>query len=185
MGCSLDAGEKIFIPGRTHIVRPNGIENGFFLEYKQIENNMSDILDKAKKFIKETKYSGLFSMEFLRGKDGQIYFTEMNFRNDGNSFCVTAAGFNLPLVWYNHCLNRSIESIVNRKFQNKVCLFPENKCFSALLRKEITLREFISYLRRADCYYLFYRHDWMPVISYWYNDILSTVWVILKKFFHK
>ena len=25
---------------------------------------------------------------------------EINFRNDGNAICVTAAGFNLPYIWY-------------------------------------------------------------------------------------
>lgn len=34
-----------------------------------------------------------------------MYFLETNFRNDGNAFCVTESGVNLPVVWVKACLN--------------------------------------------------------------------------------
>ena len=41
-------------------------------------------------------------MEFIHGKDGKDYFMEINYRDDGNSICVTSFGLNLP---YLYCLS--------------------------------------------------------------------------------
>lgn len=100
LGVSLDGGNEIIIPGHTHIDRPNGIQNTFYFHYKENDETFDEILNKSFRFIKKTRYSGLFSIEFLRDKDGVDYFLEMNFRNDGNAICVTDAGYNLPYIWY-------------------------------------------------------------------------------------
>ena len=81
MGCSLKGGDEVFIPGRTHIDRPNGMDNTFFLRFAKCENEFNDTIEKAIEFVRKTKYTGPFSIEFLRDKnDGKNYFTEMNFR---------------------------------------------------------------------------------------------------------
>lgn len=48
--------------------------------------------------MKETGYNGLFDVEFLLGKDGVLYFTEVNFRTDGAIYKLTQ-GVNLPAEW--------------------------------------------------------------------------------------
>lgn len=48
--------------------------------------------------MKETGYNGLFDVEFLLGKDGVLYFTEVNFRADGAIYKLTQ-GVNLPVEW--------------------------------------------------------------------------------------
>ena len=48
--------------------------------------------------IKETKYQGLFDIEFLVGEDGKKYFMEVNFRVDGAIYKL-AHGINLPDYW--------------------------------------------------------------------------------------
>jgi D-aspartate ligase len=93
IGCSINKGENVLIPGRTHINRSNGLDNTFFLSFDKCEKAMAPLVQKAVEFVKQTKYTGTFSMEFLRDKnDGKDYFTEMNFRNDGNAFCATWGG---------------------------------------------------------------------------------------------
>ena len=76
-GLSLNAGEKIIIPGHSHIHRP-GIQNEYYFPYIENDESFADTLSKKKAFITATRYSGLFSVEFLRGKDGKDYFLEMN-----------------------------------------------------------------------------------------------------------
>lgn len=48
----------------------------------------------------------MFSIEFMRDKIGVDYFMEMNFRNNGNSICVTNSGVNLPMIWYENSIGK-------------------------------------------------------------------------------
>ena len=109
MGCSLDGGEIIIIPGVSNIIRPTKSSNIGFLHYLQLDNTYNDSLAHSISFIQTIKYSGLFSVEFIRDKDGKDWFLEMNFRNDGNTIAVMNAGVNLPFIWYLHCNGEDIE----------------------------------------------------------------------------
>ena len=53
---------------------------------------------KLVSLIKDTGYEGLFEIEFLEGKDGELYFTEVNFRADGGLYQLSY-GINLPAAW--------------------------------------------------------------------------------------
>lgn len=103
IGCSLDCGKTVIIPGRARIVSQPLCTNTGFLKYEHLDG--TEPIKECKRFLEKISYSGLFSMEFLRGKDGNDYFMEINFRNDGNSICVTEAGVNLSYIWYAHCCN--------------------------------------------------------------------------------
>lgn len=105
IGCSLNSGETIIVPGVSIILRQPSNTNTGFLKYVSLKEFQYSGIENCKQFIKTIGYSGLFSMEFLRGKDGKDYFMEINMRNDGNAICVTAAGVNLPymvfiLYWF-------------------------------------------------------------------------------------
>ena len=97
IGCS--TGLDVIIPGVSIILRPCKGSNTSFLYYKSIEDGFCEI-EKCVEFVKATGYKGLFSIEFLRDKEGRDYFMEITFRNDGNAICVTEAGVNLPYIWY-------------------------------------------------------------------------------------
>lgn len=51
-------------------------------------------LKQLKEFIKSYNYSGLFSVEFIVSGE-QIYFLEINFRNDGNGYFPGKGGVNI------------------------------------------------------------------------------------------
>ena len=72
LGCSLNNGEHVIISGRTHIDRPNGIDNTFFLKFDKVEPEFNETLKKAEEFIERTGYSGTFSIEFLKEPVGGI-----------------------------------------------------------------------------------------------------------------
>ena len=98
IGCSLDGGKNILIPGFTKILRQPKNTNTGYLLYSPITDLEYD-RESVEKFIQKIGYSGLFSVEFIRGKDGKDYFLEINMRNDGNAYCVKSAGVNLPYIW--------------------------------------------------------------------------------------
>ena len=98
IGCSLRGGKEIIIPGMSRIIRSQPNTNTGFLEYGPIEAFYNNTVERSKQYIKDCSYSGLFSIEFIRSKNDEVYFLEINFRNDGNAYCVTAAGVNLPVM---------------------------------------------------------------------------------------
>lgn len=173
LGCSLKGGGEIIIPGRTHIYRPNGMDNTFFLRFDKCERELDNIIEKAKLFIKETGYSGPFSLEFLHDKNGNNYFTEMNFRNDGNAYCVTSAGTNIPYIFYLSQIGKDYQEELKRSDIRTTYLCPEVYYFTCLLSGELGFREWYQNMKRATCYTTYFKTD--KKVFFWF------VWLSLKK----
>lgn len=163
LGCSLNGGEKIIIPGRTHIDVTTHFNNITFLKYtgsKVIED--STTLTNTEKFIQHTGYSGLFSVEFMHGKDGKDYFLEMNFRNDGNGIVVTAAGTNLPFIWYLYNSGDDYVSEIKKSVVKETYSVPEDSYLISMLQGDITYREWRRNMKKANCYISYFKGDTKP-----------------------
>lgn len=172
LGCSINSGEDIIIPGRTNVDRPNGIDNTFFLQFHECEDKYNDVIEKTKKFIRKTRYSGLFSVEFIVSKTGEIFFTEMNFRNDGNAICVTASGTNLPYIYYLSCIGGDYQREIDNSFVHSVYLVPELSYLIRMFKGEFTFREWCKNMRKANCYTTFFMNDkrsffWFIALAIW------------------
>lgn len=68
-----------------------------------------ELCKKVRKLMKETRYSGIFSIDLLIEKDGKIYFLEVNFRNSAWSYPSTCAGVNLPVIWAKSILGNKLD----------------------------------------------------------------------------
>lgn len=159
IGCSLDGGEMVIIPGVSHVIRPSNCSNTGFLTYRLLDESYP--VGLAKTFLKQIGYSGLFSMEFLRDKSGNDYFMEINFRNDGNSICVTASGVNLPYIWYLHNSGQDIAGEPTA-LQKEVYVMPEFDDFVNVLKRKISLFQWIGDVRRTDCFMEYDKSDTRP-----------------------
>lgn len=162
MGCSMYETNEVIIPGRSCLDRPKEINNEFFLEYDKCDDTYKDCLRKTEQFIKETKYSGLFSVEYLRDKNGVDYFMEMNFRNDGNSICVTDSGTNLPYLWYLYYSGGDYKEELNQSTIRKIYWQPEFWYFSYIFSGEISWKEWYRNLRRTNSYSNYFKNDKRP-----------------------
>lgn len=170
IGLSLNNGETVIIPGVSRCIRPCPGTNTGFLHYENLDA-VGVPLDSCKNFVKAVGYSGLFSIELLRGKDGKDYFMEMNFRNDGNSICVTKSGFNLPYFWYLANTGEDYQERLAKSTLTPIYVMPEFddfRCF--VLTRKIKLVQWISDVRRTDAFMEFDREDIMPF------------WILLKAF---
>lgn len=174
LGCSFGAGDMVLIPGRTHIDRPNGLDNTFFLWFDSYEPVFEDTVLKVKNFIKRTGFSGPFSVEFLRDKnDGKNYFTEMNYRNDGNAICVTKSGMNIPYIYYLYCIGGDYIKEIQQSSIHKVYLLPEFYYFKRMLVGEFGFKEWMSNVRKTDVCTTFFK-----------DDIIPFLWFVLQIFDH-
>ena len=160
IGCSMSAGERVIIPGFTKLIRqPNNTNTGYlrYSHYSKLDFNYSI----AEKFVKDIGYSGLFSLEFLRGKDGKNYFMEINMRNDGNGYCVTEFGINLPYVWYIHCIGKYFD-IPEINSEASVLFMPELNDIKNV--KSVGIFKWLQECFSADCHATFKLNDPLPFI---------------------
>lgn len=166
LGCSLGYGEEIVISGRTHVDRPNGIDNTFFLRFDKTEPEFKETEDKVREFIRQTGYSGTFSVEFLKGKDGVDYFTEMNFRNDGNAVCQTAAGINIPYIYYLYHSGGDYKKELEQSTVKTIWLMPELFYLQFFFQREFGLKEWWSNMKKANCYTTYFKEDKKPFFAF-------------------
>lgn len=181
LGCSLNSGEEVIISGRTHIDRPNGIDNTFFLKFDKLEPWFQDIVSKSIEFVKATKYSGTFSIEYLHDINGCDYFTEMNFRNDGNAICQTAAGVNIPYIYYLYYSNGDYKEELCNSTVRPIYLMPEIYYFKCLTYGEFGLKEWWHNMKRTDCFITYFKGDTKPFWGCIRREISSMLKNKLKR----
>ncbi len=162
IGLSLNGGEEVVIPGVSHVLRPAETTNTGFLRYEPLDSQYQEVLETGKKFLKATGYSGLFSLEFLRGNDGRDYFMEINFRNDGNGICVTASGVNLPYIWYLYNSGGDYWNEIEKSKVKTVYVMPEFADISLIAHHKLGLKNWLKDVRRTDRFMEYDKHDKAP-----------------------
>jgi len=163
IGCSLDLGREVIIPGDTYIEPGNGFNNLTYLKYKKGKVLEAPItLQLCKDFVRETGYSGLFSVEFMQGKDGKDYFLEMNFRNDGNGAVVTAAGTNLPYIWYLYCTGGDYQNEIRQSTVKEVYSAPEDSYFLSMVEGRLSFAEWRNNMKKVESYITYFPGDTKP-----------------------
>jgi predicted ATP-grasp superfamily ATP-dependent carboligase len=160
IGCSLNGGETIIIPGFTEIIRSTSTTNTGFLKYRSIEELCYE-KQKCINFIKECNYSGLFSLEFIRGKDGKDYFLEINFRNDGNAYSVTASGVNLPYIWVSSNAGIDFSDELSKKIKT-IVIMPELVDIFHVIKRNISLVQWIKDVKSTDSFLYYDKNDMQP-----------------------
>lgn len=166
IGCSLNSGEEVIIPGCTHIETTTGFNNLVFLRYDKYDASFEKTVEDSKRFVKETGHSGLFSIEFMRGKDGKDYFLEMNFRNDGNGIAVTSSGTNLPYIWYLYASGGDYQSEIANSSVKTTYMMPEFSFLMSVFNGEVSLKEWLSDKKKTTCYLTKFKDDMGPWRAY-------------------
>ena len=73
---------------------------GYYSPYYKCEPFKDETLkSKLNSMLEEVGFEGLFEIEFLVDKDGEMYFSEINFRNSPWSHSSSIAGNPLPSLW--------------------------------------------------------------------------------------
>lgn len=183
IGASIEGGETIVIPGHSHIERPGGVQNTYFFPYRENDDSFKDTLELAMTFVRRTGYSGLFSMEFIRGQDDKDYFLEMNFRNDGNAICVTDAGYNLPYIWYLYAIGGDYKYEISNSNYKPVFFCPEFFYFKDYVYGEISFLTWLKGMVKANSYTDYWKGDnhlyWLKM-AYFILSQLKVRWNVIR-----
>lgn len=125
--------------------------------------------------MKETKYNGLFDVEFLKSIDGTLYFMEINFRVDGEVYKLSP-GINLPAEWCRLVLLDNNELPDNLTTGKQLFSgISETQDFSEnVLSGNMNFFRWIKQFFQADKYILINFRDPLPVFV--------KLWVIVKRY---
>lgn len=180
IGCSLFGGEEVIIPGYSRILRQSESSNTGFLVYDVLDSAFGPVIDSIKALFQTMEFSGLFSAEFIRGIDGNDYFLEINFRNDGNAISVTHSGVNLPLLWYKSCCGMDYIKEINSV--HKELVMPEFQELGLYGSGSITLKRLLGDMSSATSYMDYAPDDPKPTKGWlvYYTLLLK---VIIKRIF--
>lgn len=169
IGCSLNDGKEVIIPGMSKIIRSQPNTNTGFLEYGPIDPFYYDSVEKAKLIIKDCHYSGLFSFEIIRGYDDKVWFLEINFRNDGNAWCTTKSGTNLPVIWVKSCLGEDYKDEIHAPRQ--ILMMPEFQDIKLVLQRKVSLHRWLKDWRNTNYFMEYDKNDPKPFWQYIFDKI--------------
>ena len=180
LGCSLDHGNKVYVPGVIRKIRewPDKRGSSSFSVICSLEEYgiSKDVIDK---FIRSLAYEGLFSIEFV-SKDGVNYFLEVNLRNDGNGYISTAMGLNLPYIYYSYSLNRN--TAIEEELMKYPFYFMEDFTdIKHVLHRNIKLTEWIQCFNKVNCFLCYNSKDLKPFYCKLKNVILDYCRSLVKK----
>lgn len=162
MGCTYKD-RNVYIPLSDRMVKFNRyLQDTSTVSYiEPLDLEISKEVKKIESLMREVKYVGLFSVEFMHNKqDGEIYFTEINFRNDGENAFIVHEGVNLPFLHY-----QDLKDLPKRVFtpttKSKKYIW-ESIHFNALIYKQISVFEWIHDLIGADGFLYYFKEDKKP-----------------------
>lgn len=139
----------IFVPG--YILKHRDFLGGTtYSSVKKHDLRTEQLVAYSAKILRKIGYEGLFGVEAMfNGKD--YVFIELNLRNDATCYSMAVAGVNLPAMY--------IASLDGTKIQSnsitEITSMVENKDFSHVIRRNISIGQWIKELKGAKCKYIY------------------------------
>lgn len=172
MGCAFKNGH-VYIPLTDRPIKFNHkLHEASTINYiEPIAGEIAVEVEKIKTLMNDVGYVGLFSVEFMHDKSKDIvYFTEINFRNDGTNSFIVHCGVNLPYLHYQDLLDLP-HKIYTPISKTKKYIW-EGIHFSNLITRGITFREWFSDLKGVDGFLYYFKDDKAPFFYQFVNKIL-------------
>ena len=171
IGLSLNKGNNIIIPGITKVIwSASNNSNTGIVEIRPIDPRYQTLINQVTQFIQSFEYTGSFSVEFLKSKNGTYFFMEINFRNDGNAIVVTAAGVNLPQIWWEYHNSQQKYKINKCQIRQKTIATPFWNMLPCA-RKENSIFKMIKYSMRSKIFMDFTLFDPEPFFLQLYQRL--------------
>lgn len=137
--------------------------------------------------FKEIGYDGIFEVEFMVDAKEKLWFLEINFRSSTWNYAATKLGMNLPILWADAQLHGGFSQNVEKKIPSGYKAMAELPDFGwRVLKKRISLKEWINEVKTCDCLYFYNKQDMKPFRSAVFWKVENKIAkVINKKIFGK
>ena len=155
-------GKEVIIPGVMEILlMGKGNDNGVACRGKIMPlSEFEELIEKFKTLILNVGYIGLFDIDFYLSK-GVYYFSEINLRIGGSGCAVLKMGVNLPAMYVNIMLGKSINGMA--KMINKIGFFVNERiCMDNWYNGFFSTKTFRKILHAGDISFVKDDEDPMP-----------------------
>lgn len=129
-------------------------------------------IDNVRSLLQQTNYSGPFSIEFGH-ENGNNYFFEINFRNDGTSHYPLGAGVNIASAYINDIIPTNVNHIEYE-------MIDETGDLRRVLTKELSFSQWYKKFRDAGSYRFYYKGDTNLIFPLTYMFISRTIGKIFR-----
>jgi len=174
-GVSYNYGEDVYLPLQVLSYRQH--KNGYgTYKFAEPYNSGEELKQSIQGLLKEIGYSGVFEVEFLLGRDGQLYFLEINLRFTLFNYLLPQMGTNLGLIWAQAELEGILytENILVSKKPLSV-IYDDRDFQLSVLNGEIRWYHQLRDFMQSDYYLIWNKKDVKPVAAYWYRRLKSIV----------
>ena len=142
---------------------------GNYMRFLPYENQ--EIKDKLTEILRRCHYTGIFDAECLIGKDNEIYFLEINFRNSAWGYAYTYGGINSVYYWAK-CMLEGPDGMKDCNYRKKpFTAMSELADLSSIAHMPDV--SYITWLRQfmeCDCPYYYNKNDKLPFYhAMWYK----------------
>lgn len=163
-GFSSNSGNDMFIAIRSSY---NYLLPDQYSPYMTIKNVPdSELQNKLKALLREIGFEGIFEIELLEGKDGNLYFLEINFRNSTWSYAATKAGMSLPVLWAESMLSGKIDYTKKKVIPDGFMAMVEPHDFQVRVKShKISLLKWLIEFKNCKCHYYVNIRDMGPIWS--------------------
>ena len=175
MGCAYK-NHEIYIPLSNRMVKFNrNLQDTSTVSYiEPLDSEIAIEVLKIKKLLAEIGYVGLFSVEFMHCKsDDKIYFTEINFRNDGENSFIVHCGVNLPFLHYQDLCGFEKKNYSPITKSKKYIW--EGIHFSGLIKKDQSFMNWLSDFKGVDGFLYYFKDDKKPFFYQFANKLLERL----------
>lgn len=176
-GLSINGGEELYMPIQSSYLRFSPKSYGNYVLFEDYKEH--ELYNKIQELFKKTKFSGIFSIEFLRDQDDHFYFLEINFRNSTWSYAHTVEGINLPVIWAKSVLAGHLDvTDVKIKKVPFTGLVEYADFKESVLHRKVSLKQWLKEFKSCDCCFTYNKKDPKPFRKY----IKAEIWRMTKKF---
>ena len=173
-GVSIHGGEYVYMPLKCHYIRFTDKAYGNFMTMFPFEDGKTKNL--ITEIIHATKFTGIFSIEFLVTKDDELVFLEVNFRNSTWCYSATYAGANLPIIWARAVLKGCRDLTDVTVNSEPFTAMAELADFNDHVRHgSLSIRQWLKDFRNCPCTYVYDSNNRKP--------FFTLVWHSLKLLF--
>lgn len=151
---------------------------GFYNIFSRCKHD--ELYDKILDMIRETKYQGLFDVEFLVDEEGLYYFMEINFRVDGTIYKL-AEGVDLTDYWCRlvDLVDTELPKTLAIKKEKFVGMSEINDFRNSVLSGQVNVFVWLWQFLTADRRMLFNFRDPKPIFIL-FVDVIKTRLHLLK-----
>lgn len=176
-GISINGGQEIFMPFQANYIRFTNKSYGNYMTISPFRD--LELERKIKQLFRLTKFSGIFSIEFLITKDNELKFLEINFRHSTWALSSKLGGANLPKIWAQSMLAQQLETGKLELREQPFTAMAELSDFNDHVRHgNLSFRQWIKDFRNCECTYIYNSKDKKP----FYSLITHSLLIILRKY---